>query len=178
MQVRSAAARRWLAGALTAVASGGVATAVVMVPSATAASDPCAASQVSKTAGSVAKSTGEYLDAHPETNDVMSSALQQQPGPQTLGMLKTYFDAHPGVQRDFQKLTEPLTSLTTKCRLPVSLPDLLGGMQGLQGQGAAPGVQPQEPGRQDQDVEGPGRAPSSAPHTDPLPATVTSNTGR
>lgn len=172
MQTTSAALRRWLAGALTAAAAGGVATAVLVGPSATAASDPCAASEVSKTAGSVAKSTGEYLDSHPETNDVLSSALQQQPGPQTLGMLKNYFEAHPKVQGDFQKLTEPLTSLTTKCRLPVSLPDLLGGVQGLQNPGAQPAVPPQSPGSQD--AEGPGRAP--APRPGPLPATVTSST--
>ena len=37
-------------------------------PSATAASDPCAASEVARTVGSVATSTGNYLDTHPETN--------------------------------------------------------------------------------------------------------------
>ena len=70
-------------------------------PSATGATDPCAASEVARTIGSVAKSTGDYLDAHPETNQAMTTALQQPAGPQSLGSLKTYFEANPKVGRRY-----------------------------------------------------------------------------
>ena len=58
--------------------------AVLTGPPATGASDPCAASEVARTIGSVAKSMGDYLDSHPETNQAMTGMLQQQAGPQSL----------------------------------------------------------------------------------------------
>jgi heme-binding protein len=54
--------------------------AVIAVPSATAANDPCAASEIARTIGSVATGTATYLDAHPETNLALNAAAQQ-PGP-------------------------------------------------------------------------------------------------
>lgn len=59
--------RRLVAG-LIAVAVPGAAVAVLAGPPATGANDPCAASEVARTIGSVSKSMGDYLDAHPETN--------------------------------------------------------------------------------------------------------------
>ncbi|MGH3561578.1 MAG: hemophore-related protein, partial [Mycobacterium sp.] len=85
-------------------------------------------------------STGDYLDSHPETNQVITSVLQQPPGPESIDTLKTYFGANPKVQNDMAKITEPLTDVTTKCRLGVSLPQVLGLLQALQGQGGLPGA--------------------------------------
>ena len=80
----------------------------LFVPSATAAPDPCAASEVAKTVGSVATSTGSYLDSHPETNQALTTISQQQAGPQSLGALKAYFDANPQAGKDMQQLQQPL----------------------------------------------------------------------
>jgi hemophore len=106
-------------------------------PSATAAQDPCAASEVAKTVGSVATSMGSYLDSHPETNTALTTISQQQGGPQSLVALKTYFDANPQASKDMQQLQQPLVNLSTKCRLPLTLPQLMGLMQNAQG--ALPG---------------------------------------
>jgi hemophore len=117
-------------------------------PSATAAQDPCAASEVAKTVGSVATSMGSYLDSHPETNTALTTISQQQGGPQSLVALKTYFDANPQAGKDMQQLQQPLVNLSTKCRLPLTLPQLLGLMQSAQSQagtlqgGASPGGLP------------------------------------
>jgi hemophore len=171
MKLTTAAARRQLCGVLAAIASGGAATVVLTVPSATAASDPCAASSVAKTVSTVAKSTGEYLDKHPETNQVMTEAMRQQPGPQTLGTVKNHFDANPQVQSDFQSLTEPLTSLSAKCELPISLPQILGGLQAAQqAQGNLPGALPGGPGPQtlgapSDSAPGPAASSPAAPGT-------------
>ena len=133
----STALRRGLYAVFAASAAGGAAVAVLAVPSATAASDPCAASELAKTVGSVAMSMGTYLDSHPQTNQALTTISQQQAGPQSLGAVKSYFDANPQAAKDMQQLQQPLVGLSARCRLPVSLPQLMGIMQGAQQQGTA-----------------------------------------
>ncbi|MGH3958347.1 hemophore [Mycobacterium sp.] len=125
--------RHRLIGVLSATALGGAITVATIVPSATAASDPCSASEMARTVGSVAKSAGDYLDGHPETNQAMTTILRQPAGPQSVTSLKSYFEAHPKVASDLQTISQPLTGLSTECKLPVSIPQMLGLMQGAQG---------------------------------------------
>lgn len=132
--------RRNLFGVLTATALGGAATLALAAPSAVGASDPCAASEMARTVGSVAKSVGDYLDSHPETNQAMTNVLQEPAGPQSVNSLKSYFDANPKVAGDLQTISAPLTGLSTRCKLPISVPQMLGLMQGAQG--ALPGGLP------------------------------------
>jgi heme-binding protein len=138
--------RRGLYAVFAASAAGGVAVAALIgnaAPSATAATDPCAASELAKTIGSVATSTGIYLDTHPQTNQALTTISQQQAGPQSLGAIKTYFDANPQAAKDMQQLQQPLVALSTRCKLPVSLPQLMGLMQAAQQQGGSlPGSLP------------------------------------
>jgi len=131
------ALRRGLYAVFAASAAGGAAVAMLAVPSATAATDPCAASELAKTIGSVATSMGTYLDSHPQTNQALTTISQQQAGPQSLGGVKNYFDANPQAAKDMQQLQQPLVGLSTRCRLPVSLPQLMSIMQGAQQQGGA-----------------------------------------
>jgi hemophore len=137
----AATLRRRLFGVLTATAVGG-ATAVVLLsaPSAIGASDPCAASEMARSIGNVARSAGDYLDGHPETNDAITSVLQQPAGPQSANSLKSYLDANPKAASDLQTIALPLAGLSSRCKLPISLPQVLGFMQGAQG--ALPGGVP------------------------------------
>ena len=57
----TSAVRRGLYGVFAACLSGGAAAAVMAGPSAVAANDPCAASEIARTIGSVATNTGTYL---------------------------------------------------------------------------------------------------------------------
>lgn len=118
---------------------GATAAAVLSLPQAAAAPDPCAASQVARTVGSVGTNTGIYLEANPET-DAALTAISQQEGPQSLATLKAYLDANPQVAKDLQKLQQPLTSLSGRCRLPITLPQVLSLMQAAQQQGAGAGM--------------------------------------
>lgn len=95
--------------------------------------DPCAASEVARTVGSVAKSMGDYLDSHPETNQVMTAVLQQQVGPGSVASLKAHFEANPKVASDLHALSQPLTDLSTRCSLPISGLQAIGLMQAVQG---------------------------------------------
>ncbi len=137
----TATLRRRLFGVLAATAVGG-ATAVVLLsaPSAGGASDPCAASEMARTIGNVARSAGDYLDGHPETNDAMTTVLQQPAGPQSVNSLKGYLDANPKAASDLQTIALPLAGLSSRCKLPISLPQVLGFMQNAQG--ALPGGVP------------------------------------
>ena len=137
MNTTTKALRRSLYAVFAASAVGGAAVAALAVPSATAATDPCAASELARTIGSVATSMGTYLDSHPQTNQALTTISQQQAGPQSLGAVKTYFDANPQVAKDMQQLQQPLVNLSTRCKLPVSLPQLMGLMQAAQQQGGA-----------------------------------------
>ena len=137
MKTTARTLRRGLYAVFAASAVGGGAVAALAGPSATAATDPCAASEVARTVGSVAISTGNYLDSHPQTNQALTTIAQQQAGPQSLGMLKTYFDANPQAAKDLQALQQPLASLSGRCKLPVTIPQLLGLMQTAQQQGGA-----------------------------------------
>lgn len=142
----TSAARRGLGTVVAATAAGAAAVfslTAANAPSATAAPDPCAASEVAKTIGSVATSMGTYLDSHPQTNQALTAISQQQAGPQSLVALKTYFDANPQAEADMTKLQAPLQTLSSKCKLPITLPQVLGLMQAAQSQGAAaPGSLP------------------------------------
>jgi hemophore len=146
MKTTAIRARRRLGAMFAISAAGGVVVFAMTAPnspSATAASDPCAASEVARTVGSVATATGNYLDSHPETNQALTTISQQQPGPQSLGSLKTYFDSNPQAGKDMQQLQSPLVALSTRCKLPLTLPQVLGLMQGAQAQAPAalPGAQ-------------------------------------
>ncbi|MBO0882790.1 MAG: hemophore [Mycobacterium sp.] len=125
--------RHRLLGILTATTLGGTAAVVLAAPSAVGAADPCAASEMAKTISTVAKSAGDYLDVHPETNQAMTTVLRQPAGPQSVNSLKTYFDANPKAAGDLQMIARPLTGLSTKCKLPISIPQALGFAQAVQG---------------------------------------------
>jgi hemophore len=185
MKTTATITRRSLVAVFAASAVGGavaVAMGVQGTPSATAAADPCAASEVARTIGSVATSTGTYLDSHPQTNTALTTISQQQTGPQSLAALKTYFDANPQAAKDMQALQSPLMILSSKCKLPLTLPQLTGLLQGAQSQagslaGGLPGGAPTA-----QTVGVPGiflpaqSAPAAAvtPGTGPLPGPATS----
>ncbi|AQA03542.1 hemophore [Mycobacterium sp. MS1601] len=111
----------------------GVAAAILAAPAAVAAPDPCAASQIARTVGSVGTNTGIYLEANPETNDVLTMLAAQPAGPNSIAALKLYFERDPQAAKDLQAIQTPLTSLSTKCKLPISLPQVLSLMQAAQG---------------------------------------------
>jgi hemophore len=138
MKTPIATGRRRLLAGLIAVAVPGAAVAVLAGPPATGANDPCAASEVARTIGSVSKSMGDYLDSHPETNQTMTTMLQQQAGPQSLTSLKSYFEANPKIAGDMTSIAQPLTNLSMQCKLPITIPQAMGLMQ--QAQGATGGL--------------------------------------
>lgn len=150
MSTATATGRRRIVAVVLAAAAPCAAAAVLAGPPATGANDPCAASEVARTIGSVSKSMGDYLDAHPETNQAMTTMLQQQAGPQSLDSMKSYLQANPKVALDMTSIAQPLTNVSTQCKLPITLPQAMGLMQQAQGatggSPAATGPVPPAPG--------------------------------
>ncbi|AIY44392.1 hemophore [Mycolicibacterium fortuitum] len=184
MQPTNGGLRRTLAVALAATAAGGATVAALMVPSATAATDPCAASEVARTAGGVATNIGNYLEMHPQTNQALTTISQQQGGAQSIAALKSYFDANPQAAKDIQQLQQPLATLGARCKLPVTLPQLMGLVQATQSQGGAAtgGLPASLPSAQNVGVPGvavPAQSsPASAvrPGSGPLPGPAAAST--
>jgi heme-binding protein len=139
MTTGTATSRRRLFAGLIAATLPGAAIAVLAGPPATGANDPCAASEIARTIGSVSKSMGDYLDSHPETNQTMTTMLQQQAGPQSFTSLKSYFEANPKVAGDMTAIAQPLTNVSMQCKLPISIPQAMGIVQQAQG-GGLPGL--------------------------------------
>lgn len=124
----AATQRRRLLAALTATGLGGASAAILLsAPAAVGTPDPCAASEMARTISNVARSAGDYLDGHPETNQAMTTALLQPPGPQSADSLRTYLGANPKAASDLQTIALPLAGLATTCQTPqISLPQVLG----------------------------------------------------
>jgi hemophore len=106
---------------------------LLSAPSAVGASDPCAASEVARTISNVTRSAGDYLDGHPEINQAMTTVLQEPAGPQSADSLKTYFNGNPKAASDLLTIALPLAGLSSRCKLPISIPQVLGFMQAAQG---------------------------------------------
>jgi hypothetical protein len=97
--------------------------------------------------------------------------------------VKTYFDANPQVGKDMQQSQQPLVNLSTRCKLPISLPQLMGLMQAAQQGGALPGGLPgalqtaQTVGLPGAAVPGlPSAASVVTPGNGPLPGPATTTT--
>src|SRR6201992_468484 len=147
--------RRLLAVLTTTGLSGATAVGLLSAPAAVGASDPCAASEMARTISNVARSAGDYLDGHPETNQAMTSALLQPAGPQAADSLRTFLGANPKAASDLQTIAQPLAGMANRCQTPqVSFPQVLGFPQfGLSGppatsvpQSAVPGSAAAAPG--------------------------------
>lgn len=121
--------------------AGGVGAVMLTGPAASAAPDPCAASEVARTVAEVATYTGNYLEANPKTNQAITRISQQQEGPESIAALKAYFDANPKAASDLQRLQQPLVALSGKCKLPVTLPQVFGLMQAAQQNAELPAAQ-------------------------------------
>ncbi|MET0898490.1 MAG: hemophore [Mycobacterium sp.] len=131
--------------AALAAAALAVGAALSSAPSAFGAPEACAASSIARTVGSVGTNTGIYLEANPETNETLTVIAAQPAGPQSLAALTLYFDRNPAAAEDLQAIQQPLTTLSAKCKLPISMPQVLGLLQAAQQNGTAGATAPTVP---------------------------------
>ncbi len=92
-------------------------------PTAGAVPDPCSASGVAATASGVLNSASGYLDAHPDANNVLTTAVNQPPA-EAKSSVRGYFISHPGQALELKGIAQPLLDLRGRCNTSVS-PDQL-----------------------------------------------------
>jgi hemophore-related protein len=95
---------------------------LIVAPTASAA-DPCSASGVAATASGVLNSASGYLDAHPDANNLLTSAVSQPPA-EAKSTIRGYFIGHPGQALELKNIAQPLLNLKSQCPNSVS-PDQL-----------------------------------------------------
>jgi hemophore-related protein len=96
---------------------------VIVAPTAAAVPDPCSASGVAATASGVLNSASGYLDAHPDANNLLTTAVNQPPA-EAKSTIRGYFIGHPGEALDLRNIAQPLLNLKKQCPNAVS-PDEL-----------------------------------------------------
>ena len=101
----------------------GCALCVAIAPNAAATPDPCSASGVAATSSGVLNAASGYLDAHPDANDMLTSAVNQSPA-DAKASVRGYFLGHPGEALDLKGIVQPLLDLRSRCNTSVS-PDQL-----------------------------------------------------
>jgi heme-binding protein len=99
--------------------SGCVIALVSTSPAAGAAPDPCTASGLAATASGVLNSASGYLDAHPDANNVLTTAVNQPPA-DAKSAVRGYFIGHPGEFLDLKNIAQPLLDLRGQCNTSVS----------------------------------------------------------
>lgn len=108
--------------ALTVGLLGGVGAALVAAPGASAAPD-CSAAAVANTVSSVTGSAHDYLNNHPDANQVVTAAYSQ-PRPVAASNLRSYFTAHPAEYFDLRGILAPLGDTQRQCNVSALPPDL------------------------------------------------------
>jgi heme-binding protein len=122
MKLSDITARRRVAGVAAACVLGGIATATVAAPTASAAPD-CSAAGVSNTVSTTLGSARAYLDSHPGANQAVGAAFAQ-PRTQAASTLRGYFTANPQEYYDLKGILAPIGDTQRQCNVSVLPPDL------------------------------------------------------
>jgi heme-binding protein len=91
----------------------------IVAPAADAAPAPCTASGVAATASGVLNAASGYLDAHPDANNVLTTAVNQSPA-DAKSSVRGYFIGHPGEALDLKNIAQPLLDLRGQCNTSVT----------------------------------------------------------
>lgn len=129
MKMSETTVRRGLYGMFAGGLLGGIASAAIVMPSATAAPDQCSASGMATTVSSVSLSMSTYLQTHPQTDQALTD-IAKQPATQANQSFRTYFADNPKVADDLESIQQPATELSTQCGTQVSPNDVVDALGG------------------------------------------------
>jgi hemophore-related protein len=146
--------RRGVLGLIAAGLLAGVATAIVVLPSAKgeptpeptptdtatatataaptpmATADPCLASNLTETISKVNAGISQYLQSHPETNAALADVARQSPF-SAQSAFTAWFDARPEEAAALHTLQQPLVDLSNQCGYQVTPGQVLGALSDL-----------------------------------------------
>ena len=98
------------------VASAGILSTGLIYMAQANAQPGCTASGLSNALGLVASQTGDWLDGHPEANDVITSVG----GTGNEDAIRQYFVAHQSEWAELQGIASPLRNLRNSCNVDVA----------------------------------------------------------
>jgi hemophore-related protein len=108
---------------ITAIAIGGLATATLAAPAASANPDACSGTTVAGTVSSVTGAAQQYLGTHPGAGQVLSAAMNQSPV-QAAADVRGYFTANPQEYYDLRGILAPIGDVQRQCNVTVLSPAL------------------------------------------------------
>ncbi len=100
----------------------GVAAAVTVAATAAATPD-CSPEALANTVGSTSNSARQYLQSHPDADDVVTAA-EGQPRPVAAANLRGYFTAHPQEYYALRGILTPIGDAQRQCNTTLLPPDL------------------------------------------------------
>ena len=103
---------------LVACGLGAVTAAALVIPSASAAPNPCTAHALFTTSSSVFAATGQYLEAHPELNQTLTD-VNSQSDDQAESTVRDYFTSNPKQYLEMRDIVQPLGDLQNQCNSSV-----------------------------------------------------------
>ena len=130
MKMSATTVRRGMYGMLAGGLLGGVASAAIVMPTASAAPDTCTLSGVSSTSSTVAASTSSYLAAHPDTNRALTD-IAKQPVDEAQVAYRAYLANHPQVESELKAINQPAADLVSQCGIVVRPTPISEALQGV-----------------------------------------------
>ena len=130
MKMTATTVRRGLYGMFAAGMFGGIASAAIVMPTASAAPDTCTFSGVSSTSSTVSASTSSYLAAHPDTNQALTD-IAKQPVDEAQVAYRAYFANHPQVESELKAINQPAADLVSQCGIVVRPTPISEALQGV-----------------------------------------------
>jgi hemophore-related protein len=116
--------RRGVLGVLAAAVLTGVATAIIVLPSAKGDPDPCTAANMAATISKVNQEIAQYVQAHPDTNQALTDVAKRSPLA-AQSAFTSYFQGNTVAAADLHTLQQPLVDLDNQCGFQVSAGQVL-----------------------------------------------------
>ena len=130
MKMSETTVRRGLYGMFAGGLLGGVASAAIVMPTASAAPETCTFSAITSTSSTVSESTSSYLAAHPEADEALTE-IAKQPVDQAQVAYRAYFADNPQVEDALKEINQPAADLTSECGIAVRPTLISEALQGI-----------------------------------------------
>lgn len=136
MNLSATTVRRGLYGVVAGGLLGGVASAAMIMPTASAepvtptTPDTCTFSGAANTSSTVSAKMSTYLTAHPEANKDLTE-IAKQPMDEAQIAYRAYFANNPQVETELKAINEPAAELASQCGIVVRPTPISEALQGV-----------------------------------------------
>jgi heme-binding protein len=137
MKMSATTVRRGLTGMFAGGLLGGVATAVMILPSANAEpvtpatpDTTCTFSSAASTSSAVSAKMSTYLAAHPEANEDLTEIAKQSMEDAQIAY-RAYFADNPQIESDLKAINQPAADLISQCGIVVRPTPISEALQGV-----------------------------------------------